>query len=105
MKLIVAFVRPSDADRVVYALERAGLYQLSLCRVHGVVRPDGPILRADMGSDGTAEVRLEAYCDDNRVEQAVALIRETGHVGDLPSGAVFVHPVEQAGVIGNTASH
>lgn len=105
MKLIVAFVRPSHAGRVVHALECAGLYQLSLGRVHGVVHPDELITRADMGSDGSAEVRLEAYCQDDRVEQTVALIRETGHIGDLPSGTVFVHPVEQAGVIGNTASH
>jgi len=99
MKLILAYVHPSHADRIVHALERAGLYQLSLTRVHGVVHPDEPIVRPDMGSVGSPETRIEAYCEDDRAESVVALIRETGHVGNLPSGVVFVHPVDQAWTI------
>ena len=101
MKQIVAFVRPSHAGRVVHALESAGLYHLSFCRIHKVVHPDGPIVRAQMGSDGSAEVRIEAYCEQDRVEHAVALIREFGRVGELPAGAVFVHSVDEALSIGS----
>lgn len=43
MKLIVAFVHPAQSGRVVRALETAGVYHLSLSRVHGVVQPDAPI--------------------------------------------------------------
>lgn len=100
MKMIVAFVRPSLADRIVRVIERAGLYHLSLCRVHGVVHPSETIVRADLAPEGEADVRLEAYCDDARVEQVVALIREAGRIGDLPGGAVFVVPVEQYAGIG-----
>lgn len=96
MKMIVAFVHASHAGSVVRALEQAGLYHLSLSRVHGIVQPDAPIVRADMGAEGELEVRLEAYCEDARFEQVVGLIREIGHVGGLPSGAVFVHPVDHA---------
>jgi nitrogen regulatory protein PII len=99
MKLIVAFIRPSHAEPVVRALEQAGLYHLSLSRVHGVVQPDAPVVRADMGAEGELEVRLEAYCEDARFEQAVELIRETGHIGSLPSGALFVHPVDHAWIV------
>ena len=102
MKLIVAFVHPSHADRVIQVLERAGLFQLSVAHVHGVVHPGGPIVRADMAPEGGSEVRLEAYCDEARVEQVVALIQQAARIGDLPSGAVFVHPVEQAWGIGHT---
>ena len=101
MKLVVAFVHPAQADRVVLALERAGVYHLSLSRVHGVVQPDAPIVRADMASEGAAEVRLEVYCEEARVEQVVGLIRDRGHIGDLPSGAVFVHPVDHACGVGH----
>lgn len=101
MKLVVAFVHPAQADPVVQALERAGVYHLSLSRVHGVVQPDAPIVRADMGSEGTAEVRLEVYCEEARVEQVVGLIRDRGHIGDLPSGAVFVQPVDRACGVGH----
>ena len=100
MKLIVAFVHPSHAGPVVRALERAGLYHLSLSRVHGVVQPDAPIVRPDLGPEGEPEVRLEAYCEDARVEQVVGLIREKGHVGGLPSGTVFIHPVDHAWRVG-----
>ena len=96
MKLIVAFLHPLHAEPVVRALEQAGLYHLSLSRVHGLVQPDAPIVRADMSAEGELEVRLEAYCEDARSEQVVGLIREKGHVGGLPSGTVFVHPVDHA---------
>lgn len=100
MKQIVAFVHSSHANRIVRALETAGLYQLATSRVHGVVHPGEPIVRADLADEGGAEVRLEAYCDEDRLEMAVRLIREHGHIGDFPSGAVFVLPVEQAWDIG-----
>lgn len=104
MKLIVAFVHPSHAGPVVRALDQAGLYHLSLSRVHGVAQPDAPIVRADMGGEGEPEVRLDAYCEDTRVEQVVALIRDKGHVGDLPSGVIFVHPVDQAWRVSQTVT-
>ena len=104
MKLIVAFVHPAHSGRVVRALEEAGVYHLSLSRVHGVVQPDGPIVRADMGGEGAPEVRLEVYCEEARVEQVVGLIRARGHVGDLPSGAVFVHPVDHAWGVGTASA-
>lgn len=100
MKMIVAFVRPSLADRIVRVIERAGLYHLSLCRVHGVVHPNEVIARADLAPEGEADVRLEAYCADGRAEQIVALIQEAGRIGDLPTGAVFVVPVDQYAAIG-----
>lgn len=100
MKLIVAFVHPSQADRVIQVLEVAGLFQMSAARVHGVVHPGGPIVRAALATEGSPEVRLEAYCEDSQVEHVVTLIKEAARIGDLPGGAVFVHPVEQAWGIG-----
>lgn len=101
MKMVVAFVRPSQADRIVHVLDRAGLFQLSLSRVHGVVRPNAPVVRADMAPEGELEIRLEAYCENDRVEHVVAVIHEMGRVGDLASGAMFVHPVDRAWGVGN----
>lgn len=100
MKLIVAFVHASHANHVVQLLERAGLFLLAVSRVHGVVHPDEPIFRPELAAEGSPEVRVEAYCEDARVEEVVALIQETGRVGDFPSGAVFVHPVDQVAKIG-----
>jgi len=104
MKLVVAFVHPAQAGGVVRALEQAGVYHLSLSRVHGIVQPDAPIVRADMGGEGEPEVRLEAYCEDVRIEHIVGLIRDRGHVGDLPSGTVFAHPVDHAWGIGHAVT-
>jgi nitrogen regulatory protein P-II 1 len=96
MKAIVAFVHPARASQVVQKLEQTGLYHLSLSRAHVVVQPDAPIERPQLAPEGDPEVRLEAYCADDQVESVLALIRQAGHVGDLPSGAVFVHAVEQS---------
>lgn len=102
MKVIVAFVHPSRAPRVIHALERVGLYHLSFSRVHGVLSPSEPIVRAELASEGSTEVRLEAYCAEGLITQTAALIRETARVGDFPSGAVFVHPVDEAWNIGDS---
>lgn len=104
MKLIIAFLHPSHAGPVVRALEQAGLYHLSLSRVHGVVQPHAPIVRADLSAEGELEVRLEAYCEDARFEQVIGLIREKAHVSGLPSGAVFVHPVDHAWSVSQAAT-
>lgn len=104
MKMIVGFVRPSLAHRVVRVIERAGLYHLSVSRVHGVVHPNEAIVRADMAPEGEPDIRLEAYCEDGRVEEIVALIREVGRIGELPVGAVFVVPVDRHEAIGAPAT-
>ena len=104
MKLVVAFIHPAQAGRVVRSLEQIGVYHLSLSQVHGVVQPDAPIVRADMAGEGDAQIRLEVYCEEVLVERAVGLIRERGHVGDLPSGALFVHPVDQAWGVGTATT-
>jgi len=100
MKMIVAFVRPSLAARIVGVIERAGLYHLSLSRVHCIVHPSD----AGMAPEGEADVRLEAYCEDARVEHLVAVIREVGRIGNLPVGAVFVVPVDRHEPIGFSAA-
>ena len=100
MKMIVAFVRPSLAERIVRVIERAGVYQLSLTQVQVIVNPNKAIVRAEMAPEGEVDTRLEAYCEDARVEQIVAAIREGGRIGDLPVGAVFVVPVDRYEAIG-----
>lgn len=104
MKMIVAFVRPSLAERIVRVIERAGLYHLSLSGVRGIVHPNEAIIRADMAPEGEADVRLEAYCEDAPVEQIVAVIREVGRIGDFLVGAVLVVPVDRHEAIGSSAT-
>lgn len=103
MKMIIAVVRPSLAERIVRVIERAGLYHLSLSGVRGIVHPNEAIVRADLAPEGEADVRLEAYCEDARVERIVAVIREVGRIGDLPVGAMFVAPVGQHESLGPSA--
>ncbi len=104
MKMIVAFVRPSLAERIVRVIELAGLYHLSLSGVRGIVHPNEAIVRADLAPDGEADVRLEAYCEDARVEQIMAVIREVGRIGDFPVGVVFVVPVDRHEALGPSAA-
>ena len=56
---------------------------------------------ATPASAGTREDYTQGLelAESARFEQAVELIRETGHIGSLPSGALFVHPVDHAWIV------
>lgn len=99
MKLIVAYVRASSADGLLRVIERAGLHQLSLARVHVVVRPPALSAGDDAAQENDSDVRLEAYCEDERADHVLALILEVGRIGPRPLGSVFVVPVERHAVI------
>ncbi len=99
MKEIKAFVHRSRIADVVHALREAGYRDLSVIDVKGMLRAIDPQEREfslELGELVVTEVKLELVCADDRVDQAVALIRERGATGASPSGWIYVLPVEQA---------
>lgn len=104
MKLIVAFLHHQRAGHAARALGTLGLYHLSISSTTVLVQPDAPAWSAELTAHGEGEVRVDAYCPDDLVATAVALLREYGRIGDLPAGALFVHPVADAGLIHSSDS-
>ena len=98
MKLIIAFVQPFKAPRVVQALhEISGVTGASFTDARGfgrgrtTHRPDAEELF------GTAEkMRVELVVPDELEDTVVASIREAAHTGNRGDGKIYVVPVARA---------
>ncbi len=103
MKEIKAFLHRNRVPDVVHALRQAGLHapraHLSVIDVRGTLaaldaRERGYSVEA--GEPMIAEVKLELICPDERVDEALALIRAHGRTGQSLAGWVFVIDVAHA---------
>ncbi len=103
MQEIKAFLHRNRVADVVHALHRAGLHaphaHLSVIDVRGTLaaldpREKGYSLEA--GEPMIHEVKLELICPDERVAEAVELIRRHGRTGQDPAGWIFVYAVQRA---------
>jgi nitrogen regulatory protein PII len=100
MKMIIAFVQPFMAKRVIEALN--GLECLSgatLTEVRGFGRgrargASGVTKEEIVGS--TPNLRVEAMVSDGAVDQVVCAIRDATHTGNRGDGRVCVVPLERA---------
>ncbi len=100
MKMIVAFVQPFMAEKVVSALhEVEGLSGATFAQVRGFGRGRA---RAAGASDVTEEdllgtvpkVRIEAMVSDSLTDRVVRAILESAHTGNRGEGMVCVIPLE-----------
>ncbi len=100
MKMIVAFVQPFMAEKVVAALHVVeGLSGATFTEVRGFGRGRGA-----RASDVTEEellgtvpkVRIEAMAPDGLVDRVVCAIRDSAHTGNRGDGKVYVIPLERA---------
>ena len=99
MKELKAFVRVSQVDQIIRALEQAGAPGITVSRVHGVGYGYDAILFTLAPSEfkKTPEVaRIEVVCrdeDEDRLVTTILSAARTGHAGD---GILFVNSVERA---------
>lgn len=102
MKQIKAFVNRKRVADLVHALEAGGFGRLSLFDVKGLLhaldKRDQEYSVA-LGEQIVSEVQMELFCEDDRVEAAVAIFRSVGRTGRADAGAVYVSPIDQAHVI------
>lgn len=102
MKEIKAYLHRHRAADVLNALESAGFRNLSVLDVKGLMQVLNDLdqdYSLELGERMTTEVRLEMFCDDTQVEQAVALIRLHARSGQPDSGRVYVSDVCTAYII------
>jgi nitrogen regulatory protein P-II 1 len=98
MKLIVAIVRPEQANEVLEALFRAEVRGLTVSRVQG---HGGELERVETYRGTTVKmelqdkVRFEIGVSNHFVEPTVRAIMSAARTGEVGDGKIFVLPVER----------
>ena len=98
MKLVIAIVRPEQANHVLEALYRAEVRGVSISRVqgHGGETEQVQTYRGTTVQMSLAEkVRFEIGVSDHFVEPTVQAIIEGARTGEVGDGKIFVLPVER----------
>ncbi|MDX1631033.1 MAG: P-II family nitrogen regulator [Thermoanaerobaculia bacterium] len=99
MKSLKAFVRTSQVEEVVRALEDARAPGISVSRVHGVGYGYDPysftLAPSEVGR--TPEVaKVEVVCEEKAADRLIRVLSEAARTGYKGDGIVFVTPVERA---------
>jgi nitrogen regulatory protein P-II 1 len=98
MKLIVAIVRPEQANEVLEALFRAEVRGLTVSRVqgHGGELERVETYRGTTVKMGLADkVRFEIAVSDSFVEPTIDALCQGAQTGEVGDGKIFVVPLER----------
>jgi len=95
MKMIRAIVRPDKTEVVAEALAQAGMPSLTKMHVFGRGRTKG-IRIGDVVYDEFPKTMLLLVIEDEKLDEAVAVILESAKTGTMGDGKVFVTEVEEA---------
>ena len=99
MKLIVAIIKPFKLDDVRESLARNGVTGMTVTEVKGFGRQKGhtELYRgAEYVVDFLPKVKLEIAVEEEMVEKAIEVIRETASSEKIGDGKIFVYDLEQA---------
>ena len=103
MKEIKAFIHRNRIADVIRVLKDAGFKSLSVIDVKGMLKAldtREQNYSIEVGEKVITEVKLELVCDDERVDEAVNLIREHACTGQALAGWVYVSEIITALPIG-----
>ena len=107
MKEIKAFIHRNRIAEVIHALGQAGLCgkpgRLSVIDVKGTLEPLDNLERVystELGEQVIHEVKLELVVEEERVEEAVALIREHARTGQPEAGWIYLSEIIRAIPVG-----
>jgi nitrogen regulatory protein P-II 1 len=106
MKEVKAFIHHGRVVDVIHALEEAGFRYLSVSDVKGLLTAlsaQEQIYSMELGERMTKQIKLEVFCDDDRVERAVQLIRLHGRTGQNVAGWVYQSTMDHAWPIDGNA--
>lgn len=99
LKKIDAIIRNGKLEEVKAALEEAGIVGMSTEPVRGHGRQQG---RTELYRGSTyainllPKVRIEVVVSDERLEDALAIIAQAAHTGEIGDGKIFVSEVLDA---------
>jgi len=108
MKEIKAFIHRNRIADVLHALKNAnyckGICNLSVIDVAGSLQALDDKERdfsIELGEDIITEVKLELICEDERVNEAIALIRENARTGQPLAGWIYTVDITDAVPVSN----
>ena len=108
MREIKAFIHRNRIVDVIHALVSAnfnkGIYNLSISDISGsldTLDDKEKDYSIEFGEGMITEAKLELICEDERVDEAVALIKENGRTGQAISGWVYVLDIGSISAIEN----
>ncbi len=103
MKEIKAFIHHSRIADVLHALKNArfcaGSYHISINNVSGVLQAldsKEQNYSIELGEGVITEIKLELICEDERVNEAIALIRDKARTGQPLSGWIYLYDIAEA---------
>ena len=107
MKEIKAFIHRVRAADVIHALREAGFQHLSVVDVKGMLAALDAKEREyslELGTEIITEIKLEVICEDERLDQALEIIRQQGRTGQPVAGWISVSEVQTLLPIDDEAS-
>ena len=99
MKELKAFIHRNRIADVVHALKTTGFRNISVIDVKGMLKAldsQEQQYSIEIGEKVITEVKLELVCEADKIDQALALIRENGRTGQKSAGWVYVSEIESA---------
>jgi nitrogen regulatory protein P-II 1 len=99
LKKIEAIIRPHKAEDVREALLEAGFHGMTITEVRGIGRQKGhtEVYRgSEYQIDFLPKMKIEIVVQDDRLDDALAIIMKSAKTGSVGDGKVFVLPVEEA---------
>ena len=99
MKKIEAIIKPYKLDEVKQGLTDVGIRGMTVIEVKGFGRQRGhkEVYRgAEYQIAFLPKIKIEVIIDTSNVDEAVKVIQEKAHTGEIGDGKVFVVPVEGA---------
>lgn len=108
MKEIKAFIHRNRIADVLHTLKNhnfcSGLCHLSVTDVAGTLNAmdqKEQDYSIEFGNDIITEARLELICENERVDEAITLIKNTAQTSNNLSGWIYVYDIEKNTPIGN----
>ena len=98
MNKIEAIIKPFKLDDVKEALSGLGVKGLTISEVKGFGRQRGhkEIYRgAEYQVDFVSKIKIEVVMESDLVPEAVKVIQEKAHTGQIGDGKIFIIPVEE----------
>lgn len=99
MKLIKAYIRTNMIDKVIRALEEAGLTDMTVIDVkaiRGGIDPKDLEYSLELADRYMNVAKLEIVLNDDRVEQAKEIVLKTARTGRKGDGLVYISQVDEA---------
>lgn len=99
MKEIKAYIRPSMADRVIAALELAGVPGMTIIDVATLGKwgdPEKSKLSMEYCEKYSTNIKIELVCEDEYAEKFIEIISEKARTGNKGDGKIFVSEISDA---------